>query len=58
MSASQGGLLTEAIAKHRIAVLLDDIEKAQPDVFNLLCGDGPRTLTDNNAAMRIPPRDI
>jgi ATP-dependent Clp protease ATP-binding subunit ClpA len=33
----QGGLLTEAISKHPHAVLLlDEIEKAHPDVFNLL----------------------
>jgi ATP-dependent Clp protease ATP-binding subunit ClpC len=33
----QGGLLTEAIAKHPHAVLLlDEIEKAHPDVFNML----------------------
>lgn len=33
----QGGLLTEAVTKHPHAVLLlDEIEKAHPDVFNLL----------------------
>ena len=33
----QGGLLTEAINKHPHAVLLlDEVEKAHPDVFNLL----------------------
>src|SRR3546814_19068227 len=33
----QGGLLTEAINKHPHSVLLlDEIEKAHPDVFNLL----------------------
>lgn len=33
----QGGLLTEAITKHPHSVLLlDEIEKAHPDVFNLL----------------------
>src|SRR6202167_3140881 len=33
----QGGLLTEAIAKHpHCVLLLDEIEKAHPDVFNLL----------------------
>jgi ATP-dependent Clp protease ATP-binding subunit ClpA len=46
----QGGLLTEAIIKHPHAVvLLDEIEKAHPDVFNLLLqvmDNG--TLTDNN----------
>ena len=46
----QGGLLTEAVTKHPHAVLLlDEIEKAHPDVFNLLLlvmDHG--TLTDNN----------
>ncbi len=33
----QGGLLTEAVVKHPHAVLLlDEIEKAHPDVFNIL----------------------
>ena len=35
----QGGLLTEAITKNPHAVLLlDEVEKAHPDVFNLLPG--------------------
>jgi ATP-dependent Clp protease ATP-binding subunit ClpA len=46
----QGGLLTEEVLKHPYAVvLLDEIEKAHPDVFNLLLqvmDNG--TLTDNN----------
>ncbi|QIK36754.1 ATP-dependent Clp protease ATP-binding subunit ClpA [Caldichromatium japonicum] len=46
----QGGLLTEAINKHTHAVLLlDEIEKAHPDVFNLLLQVMDHgTLTDNN----------
>jgi ATP-dependent Clp protease ATP-binding subunit ClpA len=46
----QGGLLTEAIAKHPHAVLLlDEIEKAHPEVFNLLLQVMDHgTLTDNN----------
>ena len=46
----QGGLLTEAVAKHPHAVLLlDEIEKAHPDVFNLLLQVMDHgTLTDNN----------
>ncbi|MBM4209247.1 MAG: ATP-dependent Clp protease ATP-binding subunit ClpA [Gammaproteobacteria bacterium] len=46
----QGGLLTEAISKHPHAVLLlDEIEKAHPDVFNLLLQVMDHgTLTDNN----------
>lgn len=46
----QGGLLTDAVIKQPHAVLLlDEIEKAHPDVFNLLLqvmDNG--TLTDNN----------
>jgi len=46
----QGGLLTEAINKHPHAVLLlDEIEKAHPDIFNLLLQIMDHgTLTDNN----------
>ena len=46
----QGGLLTEAVAKNPHAViLLDEIEKAHPDVFNLLLQVMDHgTLTDNN----------
>lgn len=48
----QGGLLTDAVVKNPHAVLLlDEIEKAHPDVFNLLLqvmDNG--TLTDNNGA--------
>ncbi|MFO1433190.1 MAG: ATP-dependent Clp protease ATP-binding subunit ClpA [Candidatus Competibacteraceae bacterium] len=46
----QGGLLTDAILKNPHAVLLlDEIEKAHPDVFNLLLQVMDHgTLTDNN----------
>ncbi|TSA37500.1 MAG: ATP-dependent Clp protease ATP-binding subunit ClpA [Methylococcaceae bacterium] len=46
----QGGLLTEKINKHPHAVLLlDELEKAHPDVFNLLLQVMDHgTLTDNN----------
>ena len=46
----QGGLLTDAATKHPHAViLLDEIEKAHPDVFNLLLQVMDHgTLTDNN----------
>ncbi|GAA6138846.1 ATP-dependent Clp protease ATP-binding subunit ClpA [Arenicella sp. 4NH20-0111] len=46
----QGGLLTDGINKHPHAVLLlDEIEKAHPDVFNLLLQVMDHgTLTDNN----------
>ncbi len=46
----QGGLLTDAILKHPHSVLLlDEVEKAHPDVFNLLLQVMDHgTLTDNN----------
>ncbi|MCH2241151.1 MAG: ATP-dependent Clp protease ATP-binding subunit ClpA [Aquabacterium sp.] len=46
----QGGLLTEAVGKKPHAVLLlDEIEKAHPDVFNVLLQVMDHgTLTDNN----------
>jgi ATP-dependent Clp protease ATP-binding subunit ClpA len=46
----QGGLMTEAITKHpHCVLLLDEIEKAHPDVFNLLLQVMDHgTLTDNN----------
>lgn len=45
----QGGLLTDAIRKHPYCVLLlDEIEKAHPDVFNILLQVmDSATLTDN-----------
>lgn len=46
----QGGLLTEEITKHpHCVLLLDEIEKAHPEVFNLLLQVFDHgTLTDNN----------
>jgi len=46
----QGGLLTEAVSKNPHSVLLlDEIEKAHPEVFNLLLQVMDHgTLTDNN----------
>ena len=46
----QGGLLTEAITKNpHVVLLLDEVEKAHPDVFNLLLQVMDHgTLTDNN----------
>jgi ATP-dependent Clp protease ATP-binding subunit ClpA len=46
----QGGLLTDGVTKHPHSVLLlDEIEKAHPDVFNLLLQVMDHgTLTDNN----------
>tara|TARA_B110000483_G_scaffold145435_1_gene173674 strand:- start:162496 stop:164739 length:2244 start_codon:yes stop_codon:yes gene_type:complete len=46
----QGGLLTDAVTKHpHCVVLLDEVEKAHPEVFNLLLQVMDHgTLTDNN----------
>ncbi|QUW01762.1 ATP-dependent Clp protease ATP-binding subunit ClpA [Chloracidobacterium sp. MS 40/45] len=46
----QGGLLTDAVNKHPYSVVvLDEIEKAHPDVFNILLQVmDSATLTDNN----------
>ncbi len=46
----QGGLLTDAVTTHpHCVLLLDEIEKAHPDVFNLLLQVMDHgTLTDNN----------
>ncbi len=46
----QGGLLTEAVTKHpHSVVLLDEVEKAHPEVFNLLLQVMDHgSLTDNN----------
>lgn len=46
----QGGLLTEAVTKHpHCVLLLDEIEKAHPDVFNILLQVMDRgVLTDTN----------
>ncbi|MEL0642103.1 ATP-dependent Clp protease ATP-binding subunit ClpA [Pseudoalteromonas aliena] len=46
----QGGLLTEAVIKNPHAVvLLDEIEKAHPDIYNILLQVMDHgTLTDNN----------
>ncbi len=46
----QGGLLTDAVRRHPYCVLLmDEIEKAHPDIFNILLQVMDyATLTDNN----------
>jgi len=46
----QGGLLTEAVTKHPYSVvLLDEVEKAHPDIFNVLLQVMDHgTLTDTN----------
>ena len=50
MGFDQGGLLTEALVKSpHCVVLLDEIEKAHPEVFNILLQVMDHgTLTDNN----------
>ena len=55
----QGGLLTDAIRKHPYCVLLlDEIEKAHPDVFNILLQVmDSATLTDN-AGRRADFRNV
>ena len=54
----QGGLLTDAIGQHPYCVLLlDEIEKAHPDLFNVLLQVmDSATLTDNHGKMRFPQR--
>ncbi|MDN5733891.1 MULTISPECIES: ATP-dependent Clp protease ATP-binding subunit ClpA [unclassified Psychrobacter] len=51
----QGGLLTEKINQHpHCVLLLDEIEKAHPDVFNLLLQVMDHgTLTDNNGRVAV-----
>jgi len=51
----QGGLLTEKINQHpHCVLLLDEIEKAHPDVFNLLLQVMDHgTLTDNNGRIAV-----
>jgi len=51
----QGGLLTEAVTKHpHCVVLLDEIEKAHPEVFNLLLQVMDHgVLTDNNGRKAV-----
>ena len=50
MGFDQGGLLTDAVRKHPYSVVvLDEIEKAHPDLFNILLQVMDHaTLTDNN----------
>jgi ATP-dependent Clp protease ATP-binding subunit ClpA len=50
VGVDQGGLLTDAVTKHpHCVLLLDEIEKAHPDVFNLLLQVMDHgSLTDNN----------
>ncbi len=55
----QGGLLTDGIDQHpHCVLLLDEIEKAHPDLFNILvAGDGPRQADrSQRQAGRFPQR--
>jgi len=49
----QGGMLTEAVRKHpHCVLLLDEIEKAHPDIYNILLQVMDRaSLTDNNGVV-------
>ena len=51
----QGGLLTDAVRKNpHCVILLDEIEKAHPDIFNILLQVMDHaTLTDNKVVKRI-----
>ena len=56
----EGGLLTEAITKNpHCVLLLDEIEKAHTDIFNILLQVMDHgSLTDNNGRnRRFPTRD-
>jgi len=55
----QGGLLTDAIRKHPYSVLLlDEIEKAHPDVFNVLLQVMDSSTLTDNAGRRADFRNV
>ncbi len=55
----QGGLLTDAIRKHPYSVLLlDEIEKAHPDVFNILLQIMDHSTLTDNAGRRADFRNV
>jgi ATP-dependent Clp protease ATP-binding subunit ClpA len=55
----QGGLLTDAIRKHPYSVLLiDEIEKAHPDVFNILLQVMDHSTLTDNAGRRADFRNV
>lgn len=55
----QGGLLTDAIRKHPYSVLLlDEIEKAHPDVFNILLQVMDNATLTDNAGRRADFRNV
>ncbi|MEW6219487.1 MAG: ATP-dependent Clp protease ATP-binding subunit ClpA [Thermodesulfobacteriota bacterium] len=55
----QGGLLTDAIRKHPHAVLLlDEIEKAHPDIFSILLQVMDHSTLTDNAGRRADFRNV
>jgi ATP-dependent Clp protease ATP-binding subunit ClpA len=55
----QGGLLTDAIRKHPYTVLLlDEIEKAHPDVFSILLQVMDHSTLTDNAGRRADFRNV
>jgi ATP-dependent Clp protease ATP-binding subunit ClpA len=55
----QGGLLTDAIRKHPYCVLLlDEIEKAHPDVFSILLQVMDHSTLTDNAGRRADFRNV
>ncbi|MDW7774330.1 MAG: ATP-dependent Clp protease ATP-binding subunit ClpA [Desulfobulbaceae bacterium] len=55
----QGGLLTDAIRKHPYSVLLlDEIEKAHPDVFSILLQVMDHSVLTDNAGRRADFRNV
>ena len=55
----QGGLLTDAIRKHPYSVLLlDEIEKAHPDVFSILLQVMDHSTLTDNAGRRADFRNV
>ena len=55
----QGGLLTDAIRKHPHSVLLlDEIEKAHPDVFNILLQVMDHSTLTDNAGRKADFRNV
>ena len=55
----QGGLLTDAIRKHPYSVLLlDEIEKAHPDIFSILLQVMDHSTLTDNAGRRADFRNV
>lgn len=55
----QGGLLTDAIRKHpHTVLLLDEIEKAHPDIFNILLQVMDHAVLTDNAGRKADFRNV